>query len=99
MTASLSRREPPSGALVPQFEVRPQYEFLDLRERLPDLKVRDDQQFQPRYRLRVTVVATDNNVETGPGVGPNKEPPFTVLVVSEPELLVEIAKEEEALHL
>jgi hypothetical protein len=92
-------REPPPGVLVPQFEVRPQYEFLDLRERLPDLKVRDDQQFQPRYRLRVTVMATDNNVETGPGVGPNKEPPFTVLVVSEPELLVEIAKEEEALHL
>jgi len=92
-------REPAAGVLVPQFEVRPQYEFLDLRERLPDLKVRDDQQFQPRYRLRLTVVATDNNVETGPGVGPNKEPPFTVLVVSEPELLVEIAKEEEGLHL
>src|SRR5207248_3220023 len=32
------------------------------------------------------------------GVGPNKEPPFTVLVVSEAELLVEIAKEEQNLH-
>jgi hypothetical protein len=48
--------------------------------------------------MRLTVTATDNNVETGPGVGPNKEPPFVVLVVSEPELLVEIAKEEQALH-
>ncbi len=92
--------EPPAGptALVTQFEVKPQYEALDLRERLPDLKVKEEQQLQPRYRLRLTVTATDNNVETGPGVGPNKEPPFTVLVVSEPELLVEIAKEEQGLH-
>jgi hypothetical protein len=82
-----------------QFDVRPQYEFLDLRDRLPDLKVKDEYQLQPRYRLRLTMTATDNNVETGPGVGPNKEPPFTVLVVSEAELLVEITKEEQNLHL
>jgi hypothetical protein len=93
------RQDPPSPSpLVTQFDVKPQYEWFDLRDRLPDLKVRDEQQLQPRYRLRVTVTATDNNVETGPGVGPNKEPPFTVLVVSEAELLVEIAKEEQNLH-
>src|SRR5207247_3809117 len=89
---------PAETPLVAQFEVKPQYESFDLRDRLPDLKVKDDQQIQPRYRLRLTVTATDNNVETGPGVGPNKEPPFTVLIVSEPELLVKIAKEEQDLH-
>src|SRR5262249_7792118 len=89
---------PGQSPLVTQFEVKPQVEALDLRDRLPELKVKDEQQIQPRYRLRLTVTATDNNVETGPGVGPNKEPPFTVFVVSEAELLVEIAKEEQNLH-
>jgi hypothetical protein len=89
---------PAETPLVAQFDVKPQYEFLDLRDRLPDLKVKDEQQIQPRYRMRLTVTATDNNVETGPGVGPNKEPPFTVFVVSQEELLVEIAKEEQNLH-
>jgi hypothetical protein len=89
---------PQPSPLVTQFDVRPQYEFLDLRDRLPDLKVKEEFQLQPRYRMRLTVSATDNNIETGPGVGPNKEPPFTVLVVSEAELLVEIAKEEQNLH-
>ncbi|HEX4592277.1 MAG TPA: hypothetical protein VH120_20245, partial [Gemmataceae bacterium] len=102
LLAELQQRlkQPPSDrpVLVPQFEVKPQFEGLDLRDRLPDLKVKEESQIQPRYRLRVTVQATDNNVETGPGVGPNKEPPFTVLVVSELELLVEIAKDEQNLH-
>jgi hypothetical protein len=98
LVARLEQPPPNPSPLVTQFDVRPQYEFLDLRDRLPDLKVRDEQQLQPRYRIRLTVTATDNNVETGPGVGPNKEPPFTVLVVSEAELLVEIAKEEQNLH-
>ncbi len=94
----LTQPPPERTALVPQFEVKPQYEEFDLRDRLPELKAKEEGQIQPRYRLRLTVTATDNNVETGPGVGPNKEPPFTVLVVSEPELLVEIAKEEQNLH-
>src|SRR5205085_8726356 len=98
LLARLTQPPPGPSPLVTQFDVRPQYEFLDLRDRLPDLKVRDEQQLQPRYRLRLTATATDNNVETGPGVGPNKEPPFTILVVSEPELLVEIGKEEQNLH-
>jgi len=53
---------------------------------------------QPRYRMRLWLVATDNNVETGPGVGQSKEK-FVVLIVSENELLLEIAKSEESLHL
>lgn len=93
-------KQPPAerSPLVQQFEVKPQYENLDLRDRLPDLKVKEEGRIQPKYRMRLTVTATDNNVETGPGIGPNKEPPFNVLVVSEAELLVEIAKEEQTLH-
>ncbi len=52
---------------------------------------------QPRYRMRLWLVATDNNVETGPGIGQSKEK-FVVLIVSENELLLEIAKTEESLH-
>jgi hypothetical protein len=94
----LGQPPPEQLPLVPQFEIKPQFEGFDLRDRLPDLKVKNEGQIQPRYRLRLTVTATDNNIETGPGVGPNKEPPFTVFVVGELELLVEIAKEEQNLH-
>jgi hypothetical protein len=94
----LAEAPPERLLLVPQFEVKPQFEGFDLRDRLADLKVKDESQIQPRYRLRLTVTATDNNIETGPGVGPNKEPPFNVFVVGELELLVEIAKEEQNLH-
>jgi hypothetical protein len=69
-----------------------------LRDRLPDLKVRGELEVQPRYRMKLTVVATDTNIETGPGIGTNKEPPFTVMIVSETELLVEVARDEEAQH-
>jgi hypothetical protein len=61
------------------------------------LKVTDEQQVQPRYRMRLWVVATDSNIETGPGIGQSKER-FSFLIVSENELLLEIAKEEEGLH-
>jgi hypothetical protein len=94
------RLEQPPGqnAHVLQFEVKPKFEFLDLRERLPELKVKDEQTLQPRYRMKLTVNASDFNVESGPGVGTNKEPPFTVLIVSEAELLVEIANDERNQH-
>jgi hypothetical protein len=92
-------REPGPSALIRDFVVQPRFEYLDLREKLPELKVKSELEVQPRYRMKLTVIATDNNVETGPGVAANKEPPFTVLVVSEAELLVEIAREEESLHL
>jgi hypothetical protein len=92
-------REPGPSALIRDFVLQPRFEFLDLRERMPELKAKSELEVQPRYRLKLTVIATDNNVETGPGVAANKEPPFIVLVVSEAELLVEIAREEENLHL
>ena len=61
------------------------------------LKVTDDRQIQPRFRMRLWIVATDNNVENGPGIGQSKEK-FVFLVVSENELLLEIAKVEEGLR-
>lgn len=100
--AELTRRldlPPGPPPLVRDLVLQPKFEFLDLRDRLPDLKSRGEDEVQPRFRMKLTVTATDNNIETGPGVGVNKEPPFTVLIVSEAELLVEIARDEEALHL
>src|SRR5262249_53290051 len=52
---------------------------------------------QPRYRMRLWVTATDNNIESGPRSATSKEQ-FTFIIVSETELLAEIAKEEEGLH-
>jgi hypothetical protein len=62
------------------------------------LKVSDERQTQPHYKMRLWVTARDNNVETGPGIGESKEK-FPVLIVSENELLLEVAREEEGLHL
>ncbi len=86
----------PDIALIKDHTLDPEEEFFDV-EKLR-LKVSDERQIQPRYRMRLWMVATDNNIETGPGIGESKEK-FTFLIVSENELLVEIAKEEEALHL
>lgn len=63
-----------------------------------NLKSNDERAVQPHYRLRLSVQATDSDIETGPHVGLSKER-FTLIVVSENELLAEIAKEEEALHI
>src|ERR1700722_13766151 len=46
--------------------------------------------------MRLTILATDNNIETGPRVGQNKET-FTFVVVPYEELLAEMNKDEEAL--
>jgi hypothetical protein len=64
-----------------------------------NLKVSDDRIAQPRYQMLLWVVATDTNVEskTGPGVGESKEK-LTFLIIPENDLLVEIGKEEEGLH-
>jgi hypothetical protein len=99
--AELLRRlenKPADVPLVREFSLQPRFEGLDLRDRMRDLKVTGDLDVQPRYRMKLTVTATDNNIETGPGVAANKEPPFAVLIVSESELLVEIARDEEAQH-
>jgi hypothetical protein len=81
--------------LITNLTLDPDEEFFDVGPL--GLKVNDDQQAQPRYRMRLWVEAQDNNIETGPGIGQSKEK-FTILIISENDLLVEIAKEEENLH-
>lgn len=83
--------------MIRGFEIKPNTEFLDLQERIAELKkAGENALIAPRFRMRVTVLATDNNVETGPRVGMNKET-FTFLVVPYEELLGEIAKDDQAL--
>jgi hypothetical protein len=86
----------PERVLLRDHSIDPDEEFFDV-EKLR-LKVTDDRQPQTRYRMRLWLIASDNNIETGPGISESKER-FTFVVVSENELLTEIAKEEEGLHL
>src|SRR5262249_49803500 len=73
-------------------------EGFDLKRYLPRLKVLDPtKQAQLHYLLRLAVEATDNNVETGRSSARNKGA-FSFLVVSENELLGQIAIEEEVLR-
>lgn len=89
--------EKPPGETPPrEFTLDPEQEALDLAPL--GLKVGDEKAAQQHYRLRLWVTATDNDVESGPHTGESKEK-FTVVVVSENELLAEIAKEEEGLRL
>jgi hypothetical protein len=75
-----------------EFTLHPEEEFFEI-EKLK-LKPAEENTIQPKYRVRIWVEAQDTNVETGPGKGQSKEK-FTLLIVSENELLAEIAKEEE----
>jgi hypothetical protein len=73
-------------------------ESFGVKEHLPDLKMKDAKtQAQIFYMLKLSVGATDNNVETGPGVSKTRVPIF-LLVVPEIELLAQIGLEEEALR-
>lgn len=67
-----------------------------LESRGRKLIVTDPTEVQPRYRIDLDVVATDVNVESGPKQGRNLEP-IRLLLVSEPDLLAEVGKDEEAL--
>lgn len=83
---------------VTEFALDADREFFDLLKHIPGLKEGDERTIQPRYRLRLWLVATDTNIETGPRASESKDR-FSLIVVSETELLAEIAKEEEGLHL
>ncbi|MBX9677985.1 MAG: hypothetical protein K2X38_04415 [Gemmataceae bacterium] len=73
-------------------------EVFDLRKHLPKLKARDaTREAQLHYILKLSILAADNNVETGPGIGRSKTP-VTFLIVTENELLAQIAMEEELLR-
>jgi hypothetical protein len=63
------------------------------------MQVSDPQQNrQPRYRVQVWVDAVDTDVETGPHRARSKES-FVFIVVSENELLTEMAREQETQHI
>jgi hypothetical protein len=92
--ADANAQDQPQEKLITNLTLDPEEEFFDVAQL--GLKVGDDPA-APRYRLRLVVEALDSNVETGPGIGQSKER-FTILLIPENELLVEIAKEEENLH-
>jgi hypothetical protein len=81
---------------IAQFEIKPNLEWLDLQERVAAFQKGLDDTIRPRYKMRLTIQATDNNVETGPRTGQNKET-FTFVVVPYEELLAEMNKDEENL--
>lgn len=91
--------EPPTSEetnsmLLREHELDPDKEYFDVSA----LGLGVTQPPQPRYRMRLWVIAADSNVETGPNTGKSKEQ-FNVLIVSENELIAEIAKEESALYI
>jgi hypothetical protein len=91
---------PPETPLLKEFRLDPAdpASALDLGKLPQALKEKDEKKPQPRYRLRIDLTAIDTDVETGPHTARGKES-FTFLVVSENELLAEVAKEEELLGL
>ena len=94
--------QPPKGrpAVMTEFIVDADREYFDLLKYLPQLKETNRDSVQQRYRVRVWLTAVDNNIENagGPRTSESKER-FTFQVVSDTELLAEIAKETEGLHL
>jgi len=91
------KKKPPARPLFKEHLLKDEDGF-DFKKYLPKLKAIDPtKEAQLHYQVRLSVTATDNNVETGPGTGRNKAP-FTYLVVSENELLSQIFIEEEMLR-
>jgi hypothetical protein len=76
-------------------DTEPEKEGLDLQRHLPQLKTLGP--LQLRFRLRVKLSATDNNVETGPRTSDSRET-FGFVIVSENELLGAIAHQQTGLH-
>ncbi len=100
------RQRLPYRALVNEFEIRPdewqRAEEDPLGCDFPlwkmNLKVTDPRLTQPRYQMELQLEAVDNDLD---GAQPHvkvSEEKFTFIVVSENELLVEVAKEEEKLY-
>jgi hypothetical protein len=72
-------------------------EGFDVRKHLERLKPKDSiKDVQQLYFLRLSIAATDNNIESGPTTSRTKAP-FFFLVISENDLLAQIALEEEVL--
>jgi hypothetical protein len=85
-----------------QHELKGREEF-DVGLLLPQIRVRDPQkEAQLHYLIRLSLSATDNNIETGndPAKGGStrrSEPSIPLLVVTETELLTQVALEEEVI--
>lgn len=91
-------RGKPPGRLLREHTLDPAPQGDEFLVEKLNLKVRDEKLPQPRYRLQLWLVATDNNIEAKePGVGQGREK-FVFQVVSEYELLSEIGKDEEGQH-
>lgn len=70
---------------------------FDMRKHLERLKPKDSiKDTQQLYFLRLSIAATDNNIESGPTTSRTKAP-FFFLVIAENDLLAQIALEEEVL--
>jgi hypothetical protein len=91
-----------------EFNLRDEAGF-DVRKLLPKLKGDARTEGQLHYLLKVSVLATDNNVESGKafqdengrtfwGKTTRSKTPLQFLIVTENELLSQIALEEETLH-
>ncbi len=88
----------PASRLVKEHLLDPTLQDDDFQVERLGTKVKDEKVPQPRYRLQLWLVAADNNVEAKePGVSQGKEK-FLFQIVSEYELLSEIGKDEEGLH-
>lgn len=81
--------------LIKDYSLDSDPEYFDV-SRL-GLKSQDPSAPQPHYFIDLSVVATDNDVETGPHTSQNKER-YRLQVVSEEELIAAIANEENDLH-
>lgn len=90
------RENPPQNALIRQFDIKPNLEWLDLLEQVKEFQAGGSETIRPRFRMRLTVTATDNNIETGPRSG-QSTPTFTFLVVPNEELMAQMNVDEEAL--
>lgn len=84
--------------MIKDFTVDPEDDEAKFNVESLNLRVTDEKAVQPHYVLRLWLSATDNNIETGPRIGLSREK-FTFIVVSEYELLAEIAKEEDGLRI
>jgi hypothetical protein len=94
--------QPPDRAvldrrMIKDFPVDPEDDDAKFNVESLNLRTTDEKAVQSHYVLRLWLLATDNNIETGPRTGQSREK-FTFLVVSEYELLAEIAKEEDGLR-
>jgi hypothetical protein len=97
----LLKKKPPVRPLFKEHSLKEEDGF-DVKEYLPKLKVADPlKEAQLHYQIRLSVMAKDNNVETGGPEGgaiSRNKAPFVFLVISENELLSQIFIEEELLR-